>query len=329
MVEPGVGVMGYAMASNIRKKMSPNARLYVNDVNRSASERFAREFGRHGSIYVVDSAIEAATHAKVVISIVPGAADIREVFLDPVRGVVAAPKDADRLMLDCSTIDCQSSRTVGEKMRDAGSGTFVDAPVSGGLPGAQSGTLSFLVGHSPPSDSDPISRRIEAVISMMGSPNKFFWCNSPGAGLAVKIANNYISCTTLLTIAEAMAIGVRQGVDPSLLYNCIKNSTGQSWMCDNVQPVPHVLPHVPSSNSYKPGFKSQMMIKDISLGVEAGREVGIEPRTGETALKVFEQAARDPRCIDRDGSSVYLWLTGDTMEDYAKEQGREGAVSNL
>jgi 3-hydroxyisobutyrate/3-hydroxypropionate dehydrogenase len=162
---------------------------------------------------------------------------------------------------------------------------------------------------------------------MMGSSEKFFWCNSPGSGLAVKIANNYISCTTLLTIAEAMAIGVRQGVDPSLLYHCIKNSTGQSWMCDNVLPVPNVLPQVPSSNGYKPGFKSQMMIKDISLGVEAGRQVGIEPRTAEVVLKVFEEAANDPRCVDRDGSSVYLWLTGDKEEDYTSKA--QEASSNL
>jgi 3-hydroxyisobutyrate dehydrogenase len=122
--------MGYAMASNIRKKMSPKATLYVHDVNRSACERFAHEFGSHGSICVVDSAKEAASHAKVVISIVPGAAEVRQVFLDPETGVVAAPGDSERLMLDCSTIDCQSSRTVGEKLRDAGSGTFLDAPVS-------------------------------------------------------------------------------------------------------------------------------------------------------------------------------------------------------
>ena len=163
------------------------------------------------------------------------------------------------------------------------------------------------------------------MVSMMGSPQKFFWCEKPGSGLAVKIANNYLSCTSILTIAEAMAIGVRQGIDPALLYNCIKKSTGQSWMCDNVLPVPGVLPQVPSSNGYKPGFKTQMMIKDLSLGVEAGKEVGIEPRTAELALKVFEKAAVDPRCIDRDGSSVFLYLTGDKEEDYTAKGKKTGA----
>jgi len=152
---------------------------------------------------------------------------------------------------------------------------------------------------------------------MMGSKEKLSYCEKPGSGLAAKIANNYISCTSVLMIAEAMAIGVRQGIDPALLYNCIKNSTGQSWMCDNVMPVPNVLSGVPSSNGYKPGFKTQMMIKDLSLGVDAGRQCGIEPRTAEVALGVFEKAAVDPRCVDRDGSSVFLYLTGDKEEDYA------------
>ncbi|KIW96402.1 uncharacterized protein Z519_03471 [Cladophialophora bantiana CBS 173.52] len=313
--------MGYAMASNIRKKISRQTRLYVNDINRSACERFIQEFGNWGQIHIVDSAKAAAALSKVVVSIVPGAADVREVYLNSDSGVIAASKDPERLMLDCSTIDCQTSRNVGEILGKAGSGTFCDAPVSGGLPGAEAGTLSFLIGHSPPSENDLIATRIETVITMMGSPERFYWCNTPGSGLAAKIANNYLSCTILLATAEAMAIGIRQGINPTLLYQCIKHSTGQSWMCDNVQPVPGILSNVPSSNGYKPGFKTQMMIKDITLGVEAGREVGIEPRMAETALKVFEKAAVDPRCVDRDGSSIYLYLTGDKEEDYQTKDG--------
>jgi 3-hydroxyisobutyrate dehydrogenase len=122
--------MGYAMASNIRKKSSQKVPLYVNDVNRSACEHFVQEFESYGPIYIVDSAKEAANHAKVILSIIPGAADVREVFLDTENGVIAATKDSESLMLDCSTIDCQTSREVGEKLREAGSGTFRDAPVS-------------------------------------------------------------------------------------------------------------------------------------------------------------------------------------------------------
>lgn len=144
---------------------------------------------------------------------------------------------------------------------------------------------------------------------MMGEPSKFFYCGALGTGLAAKISNNYLSCTLLLATAEAMAIGIRSGIDPKLLYNVIRNSTGQSWMCDHVCPVPNVVPHVPSSNGYKPGFKTQMMIKDTTLGIEAGRIVGIKPSMAEMALETYVKAAVDPRCVDRDGSSVYLYIT--------------------
>jgi 3-hydroxyisobutyrate/3-hydroxypropionate dehydrogenase len=122
--------MGYAMAKNIRKKMAAHVPLYLNDINRSACERFVNEFGSYGPVHIVDSAKDAATHAKILVSIVPGAADVRKAFLDRETGVTAAPEDPERLMLDCSTIDCQSSRAVGEELGAAGSGIFRDAPVS-------------------------------------------------------------------------------------------------------------------------------------------------------------------------------------------------------
>jgi 3-hydroxyisobutyrate dehydrogenase len=132
---------------------------------------------------------------------------------------------------------------------------------------------------------------------MMGDPQKLFYCNAIGAGLAAKISNNYLSCSILLAVAEAMAIGVRSGVDPKLLHDIIHNSTGQTFMADHVQPVPGVVPHAPSSNNYRLGFKTQMMIKDLSLSVQAGHATGIHPTVAEAALRVYEKAAVDPQCI--------------------------------
>lgn len=165
------------------------------------------------------------------------------------------------------------------------------------MPAAQSGSLAFLIGHAKPDDNNVVSAKAHDILSMMGDPKKFFWAGKLGAGLAVKISNNYLSCSILVGIAEAMAIGIRSGVDPSLLHDAIHNSTGQSWMMDNVQPVPGILPHVPSSNGYRLGFKTQMMIKDVSLGVEAGEAVGIEPSIARAALEVYKKAAVDPKCI--------------------------------
>lgn len=168
----------------------------------------------------------------------------------------------------------------------------------GGVPAAKAKSLSFLVGHGE--DDSPLKSRIANVLELMGAPEKFFWCGRLGAGLAAKISNNYLSCSILVGIAEAMAIGIRSGVEPALLHKVIHNSSGDSWMLQNVQPVPGILPHVPSSNDYELGFKTQMMIKDVSLGVEAGEAVGIEPSIARAALKVYTEAAQNPKCIVRD-----------------------------
>ncbi|KAJ6008903.1 hypothetical protein N7522_003919 [Penicillium canescens] len=305
----GLGAMGYAMAKNIRRKMAPTGTLYIFDVFRLACERFQNEFKEFGPVVIVDSPREAAALSQTVVSIVPGPEEVQQVYLNDISGIVAAPKNQDRLIMECSTIDSQSSRDVGEALRAAGAGIYIDTPVSGGVPGADLGTLSFLIGHNKPSDTDPVSDRLEKVAAMMGNPKKFFYCGRLGAGLAAKISNNYLSCSILLAVAEAMAIGIRSGVDEKLLHDVIQNSTGQSFMADVVQPVPGVVPDAPSSNNYRLGFKTQMMIKDLGLGVKAGYATGIKPTIAEAAYRVYEKAAVDPQCIDRDGSSVYLHIT--------------------
>ena len=122
--------MGYAMASNIRKKMHSSATFYINDINASACALFKDEYSSYGPIEIVSTAREAADNAKVVISIVPGAMDVKKVYLDEKDGVVAAKKDEERVLCECSTIDVKSTREVGETLKAGGLGTYVDTPVS-------------------------------------------------------------------------------------------------------------------------------------------------------------------------------------------------------
>lgn len=122
--------MGYAMASNIRKKCPSTSILYINDINPSACTRFQSEYSSLGPIEISSTAREAAENADYVISIVPGAADVKKVYLDSRDGVIAAKKNADRVLCECSTIDSKSTREVGEALKEAGSGTYVDTPVS-------------------------------------------------------------------------------------------------------------------------------------------------------------------------------------------------------
>lgn len=131
----GLGAMGYAMASNIRKKAPAESTVYVNDINNSACERFKAEYGSYGPIEIVATAREAAENSKVVISIVPGAVDVKKVYLDEKDGVIASRPDKERVLCECSTIDVKSTREVGEALAAKGLGTYVDTPVSVGSPG--------------------------------------------------------------------------------------------------------------------------------------------------------------------------------------------------
>lgn len=174
-------------------------------------------------------------------------------------------------------------------------------------------------------ESDSKAQQVRDVTSMMGNPNKIFLCGQLGTGLAAKISNNYLSGTFMVAIAEAMAIGIRAGVDKNKLAEVIRNSSGMSWMGDHMQPVPGIIAAAPSSNGYKPGFRHELMDKDMSLGVEAGKIHGIDPTMANAALEAVRKAMKDPRCevcntrsrlgscIDdlqgKDASSVFISIT--------------------
>ncbi|VUC37773.1 unnamed protein product [Clonostachys rosea] len=315
----GLGAMGYGMAANVRQKMDPSGILYINDVYRPSCEKFKAEFSAVGPVEILDSAKSIAEKAQTIVSIVPTGNNVRDVYLDPSTGVIAARPSADssqnsqRLYLECSTIDVATAKDVVAQLKDAGMGSYVDTPVSGGKPAADKGTLSFLIGAPEAHEGvelDPIAKRLRVVAGYMGAADKAFFCGKAGNGLGAKICNNYLSCTILLANCEAMAFGRRLGLDKHLLHKVVHNSTGQNFMADHVAPVPGVVPHAPSSNGYKPGFKAQMLVKDVGLGVDAARSVGITPSIGDAAMKVYQKAGVDEMCIDRDGSVVYRWLGG-------------------
>lgn len=163
-----------------------------------------------------------------------------------------------------------------------------------------------MIGH--PNDSSKATDRIRSVVSMMGNPDKIFFCGDIGSGLAAKISNNYLAGSFNVAISQAMSIGIRSGVDKQMLFDVIRNSSGQSWMLENHQPVPGLVATAPSSRGYEPSFRHRLMMKDIGLGIQAAREVGIEPTIAETALQMYERAANDEEVKDLDYTSVYRMI---------------------
>lgn len=126
----GIGAMGYGMAMNIRKAIPNSSTLFITDVFRPACEKFKAEFSSHGPIEILDSAREVAERALTIISIVPSANNVRQVYLDNQHGIIAAKPNPDRLMLECSTIDVETARDVGKSLMKANAGIYIDTPVS-------------------------------------------------------------------------------------------------------------------------------------------------------------------------------------------------------
>ncbi len=155
---------------------------------------------------------------------------------------------------------------------------------------------------------DQPGKRLHDLMAMMGSSDKFYFCGTRGAGLTAKIANNYLAGVNLLASAEAMNFGIRSGIDKDVLYQVVRNSSGQSWMLDHVNPVPGILPNAPSSRDYEGGFKAQMMVKDMTLGVDAGAATGVRTTSGSAVLDLYKEASKDHSCITRDVRGVSRFL---------------------
>lgn len=168
-----------------------------------------------------------------------------------------------------------------------------------------------MIGCEPPSEAElhtSHAGRAQQVLSLMGDAEKLFWCKNLGAGSAAKISNNYLAIVFELAVAEAMAFGIRSGIEPELLHKVIQNSSGQSFMGARNCPVPNVVPGTPASNGFQGGFRIPLLLKDLTLGINAAKEVSIAPAMAEAAIDVWRKVAEDPRCKDRDMSSVWLYL---------------------
>lgn len=285
--------MGFQMAGNVRKKMSSSTTLHIFDVNNEACKNFETQFSGYGPVNIAASSKELASRSSTVISMVPMDEHAQSVYLDPSTGVIAANPDDNRLILECSTINIATTQDIGRQIMKAGVGHYIDTPVSGGVRGAEAGTLSFFLGHSVFTDST--GRRASEIVSWMGAAERINFCGSLGDGLVCKIVNNYIGLTNLGVAAEGLAFGLRHGVEKDVLYNCIKGSSGDSWILNFSNPVPGMVPESASSKGFKAGFTSRLCAKDIKLGIKAAQRVGIDPKMGEISMKYFEEADQDPK----------------------------------
>jgi 3-hydroxyisobutyrate dehydrogenase-like beta-hydroxyacid dehydrogenase len=173
--------------------------------------------------------------------------------------------------------------------------------MSGGVVGATAGTLTFMVGAKK-----CLIPRIEPILLRMGK--RVLHCGNQGAGLAAKLANNYLLAVENIATAEAMNLGVKWGLDPKVLANVINVSTGRCWPSEVNNPVPGVVETAPANRDYAGGFGIGLMRKDLKLAMLAAKEAGAELPLAEKASEVYATAEADERCKGRDFSVVYRWL---------------------
>ncbi|KAJ1776849.1 hypothetical protein LPJ77_003233 [Coemansia sp. RSA 2523] len=134
-------------------------------------------------------------------------------------------------------------------------------------------------------------------------------CGGLGAGQAAKICNNLLLAISMIGTAEAMNLGVRLGLDPAVLASIVNTSSGRCWASDTANPVPGVIESAPSTNKYRGGFKTRLMLKDLGLASNAAKDTKTPLVLGALAENIYRLMAHNPELAEQDFSSVYKWLT--------------------
>lgn len=242
----------------------------------------------------------------------PEGKQVKSVYIDSPESI--STKDiSQKLLIDCSTIDMASSLLVKDYINKRfPSASFYDAPVSGGVIGAQNGSIAFFLGCN---DTDQNFSRIQRLLVLMGK--EVITCGAPSFGLAAKLSNNYLSGIIAIAVSEAMDMGMKSGLDPRVLAKVYAAGTAQNTITDRFCPVPGVCAGAPSTNGYRNGFRVQLMRKDFSLAVDMAKRVGCKNVLGEIGLKTYDETSNCERCKDLDSRVVFRYLGGN--EDWQKD----------
>ncbi|GIU46708.1 3-hydroxyisobutyrate dehydrogenase [Shewanella algidipiscicola] len=285
----GLGNMGGPMAVNLVKA---GFTVKAFDLSKDALHHVSEQ----GAI-PAPSACAAAAAADIVVTMLPAGKHVRALYLgdDTNKGIIDVVGQGT-LLIDCSTIDAQSARFVAEQAKAKGL-EFIDAPVSGGTAGASAGTLTFICGGS-----DSAFDQAQGVLNAMGA--NIFHAGAAGAGQVAKICNNMLLSVLMVGTSESLQMGIDHGLDPKVLSEIMKVSSGGNWALDKYNPCPGVMQSVPSSNGYQGGFMVDLMVKDLGLSQEAALLSNSSTPMGSLARSLYVNHARQGNG-KRDFSSIF------------------------
>jgi 3-hydroxyisobutyrate dehydrogenase len=277
----GLGNMGLPMAQNLIKAGHSVRGLDI-------SEAQVGKLAAVGGV-AAKNVKDAATGVDVVVTMLPAGAQVRDVYLGN-DGVIAAA-DADTLLIDSSTIDVETARDVSAAAAGRGL-AMLDAPVSGGVGGAQGASLTFMVGGP-----DAAFARAKPILEKMGKT--IVHAGGPGNGQAAKICNNMILGVSMIVVSEAFVLAEKLGLDAQKLFEISSKSSGQCWSMTTYCPVPGLVPTSPANRDYQAGFTAAMMLKDLKLAQDAAKSAEAATPLGAQAATIYDryvqggEAARD------------------------------------
>jgi len=268
----GLGKMGQRMAQNL---MKAGKTIVVYDI---ISESLS-QFKANGAT-VAESPKEVAQLSNAIITMLPSSPQVHSVYLsleNPTSLIHGVSKG--QICIDCSTSDPNVARLINEKFKALGV-EVVDSPVSGGVIGAQNATLTFMIGGS-----EEGYNRAKPLLQLMGK--HVIHCGGSGNGQVTKVCNNLLLAISMIGVSEAMNLGIQLGMDPKILTGVLNTSSGRCWSTDSYNPVPGILPNVPSSNDYKGGFAVDLMAKDLGLAISAAQSTKQSLLLGGSAHQIY------------------------------------------
>lgn len=273
----GLGHMGGPMAANL---VRAGIRVLGFDLVPASLEA-----AHAAGVEVAASAVEAVAGADTVITMLPSGRDVIAAYGDSAAGEPGLLRAAkpDTLFIDCSTIAVDDARSAAGMAVAAGH-RAIEAPVSGGVVGAENATLAFMVGGS---DSDFLEAKL--LLDLMG--RRIVHCGGTGLGQAAKVCNNMILAVSQIAVAEAFVLAERLGLSDQALFDVVSNASGQCWALSTNCPVPGPVPTSPANRDYEPGFAGFLMAKDLGLAEQAIAQTGVDAKFGLLAREIYAEYA--------------------------------------
>ena len=266
----GLGNMGEPMAANLVK-------AGFDVIGFDLIEEAKKKAERNG-IHIAEDAVSASENVDALISMLPASEHVESLYLG--ENGLLSKLDKAVLIIDCSTIAPDSAIKVANQAKDLDL-SMVDAPVSGGVVGAQESTLTFIVGGA-----EKNVERARPLLKKMG--NNIFHAGNSGAGQVAKVCNNMLLAIHMCGTAEAIALGVKNGLDASILSEIMRKSSGGNWSLEVYNPYPGVMATAPASRNYEGGFLNKLMAKDLGLAKEASESTNSETPMGDLARKLYQ-----------------------------------------